>query len=551
MRKYLSIVGAVILGLSLGFLFQPLFSGDNIFQQVKKFQTVLSTAVANYVEPVDSQTLVEAAIKGLLNELDVHSVYIDAEDMKKVTEEFQGSFDGIGVEFDIINDTITIISPIPGGPSESLGIQAGDQIILIDGKDAVGLSRDDVPKKLKGPKGTIVEVDIKRSGENKLIHYAITRDKIPILTVDAAYIIDGTDIGVVEVNRFAATTFSEMTDSLRSLKKQGMKKLILDLRGNPGGYLNQAFMVAEQFLPGGDTIVYTKGRIANSDETFVAKGNGEFEKIPLIVLVDGGSASASEIVTGSIQDQDRGLVVGETSFGKGLVQRQYELDDGSAFRLTIAKYYTPTGRCIQRPYKDKEKYRHYVGRFEPKEGSYIFNAIDKIKEQVDSINLTITKPSDKLLIDSLPIYKTRAGRFVFGGGGITPDFIVKYDTLTNLSAQIRRKNLFNEFTHDYMNSKGKQIKAKYENNFLDFYRNWHVNSDMLEEFKKIAEKKEIKWDDKQFSVDKDFIENYIKASIAHIIWDRNRFLQIYSSLDKQINKAKELFPDAIRIANLK
>lgn len=549
MRKSLVFGILVVIGITIGFLIQPLFSDDNnsnILQQEKKFEFVLNTIFKNYVDKVDTDKLVEAAIKGMLNELDVHSVYISAESMKRVQEDFQGSFEGIGVQFDILEDTIIIISAIPGGPSEALGIQSGDKIITIDGENAVGMDREEVPKKLKGPKGTIVEVGIKRDGEPNILHFAITRDRIPLNSVDAAFIIDGTDIGYVEVNRFAQITHQEMVDSLESLKMRGMKKVILDLRGNPGGYLNQAFLMADEFLPKGDTIVYTKGRKSIFDELYLSNAGGKYEKIPLIVLIDAGSASASEIVSGAIQDLDRGIIVGETSYGKGLVQRQYEIGDGSAFRLTISKYYTPSGRSIQRPYKDKDQYRNLVGRLELEEGSYLQNPIEKIKKQVDKINEENKNKKDykPIYIDSLPLFKTRNGRIVFGGGGITPDFIVKHDTITKLSVEIRKKNLYLVFTDNFMHSEGKKIKEKYYSNFQDFYRNYIVSDEIMEEFKQLATTKGIQWDEEQGKTDWEYNKTVLKAYIARAIWDRNKMTQILSIYDKQMQTAIKLFPEA-------
>lgn len=549
MRKSLVFGILVVIGITIGFLIQPLFSDDNnsnILQQEKKFEFVLNTIFKNYVDKVDTDKLVEAAIKGMLNELDVHSVYISAESMKRVQEDFQGSFEGIGVQFDILEDTIIIISAIPGGPSEALGIQSGDKIITIDGENAVGMDREEVPKKLKGPKGTVVEVGIKRDGEPNILHFAITRDRIPLNSVDAAFIIDGTDIGYVEVNRFAQITHQEMVDSLESLKMKGMKKVILDLRGNPGGYLNQAFLMADEFLPKGDTIVYTKGRKSIFDELYLSNAGGKYEKIPLIVLIDAGSASASEIVSGAIQDLDRGIIVGETSYGKGLVQRQYEIGDGSAFRLTISKYYTPSGRSIQRPYKDKDQYRNLVGRLELEEGSYLQNPIEKIKKQVDKINEENKNKKDfkPIYIDSLPLFKTRNGRIVFGGGGITPDFIVKHDTITKLSVEIRKKNLYLVFTDNFMHSEGKKIKEKYYSNFQDFYRNYIVSDEIMEEFKQLATTKGIQWDEEQGKTDWEYNKTVLKAYIARAIWDRNKMTQILSIYDKQMQTAIKLFPEA-------
>jgi carboxyl-terminal processing protease len=550
MRRALTIFVAVVFGVVAGMYFSPLISTDNIFQQIKKIDKVLNIAAKNYLEPVDTQKLTEAAIKGLLSELDVHSVYISAEEMKRVNEDFQGSFEGIGVEFDIINDTIVIVSPIPGGPSEALGIRSGDKIVKIDGESAIGLSRTDVPKKLKGPKGTVVEVDIKREGVKELLHFRIVRDKIPLNTVEAAFMVDGTDIGVIVVNRFAATTHDELVQALEKLTQMGMKKLVLDLRGNPGGYLNQAFLMAEEFIRAGDTIVYTKGRLPEFDEVYISSGASVYANLPLIVLINSGSASASEIVSGAIQDLDRGLIVGETSFGKGLVQRQYDLGDGSAFRLTIAKYYTPSGRCIQRPYKDKDKYRHLVGRLELEEGSYIYDAYNKIISQVKRMNDTIKNAKDRINIDSLPIYYTRSKRVVFGGGGITPDYIIKSDTITRMTATIRSQNLFFEFIDKSLKKEVERIRNQYKD-FKDFKANYVISEQILNQFRKFVEEKKIEVKDSDWNTDKEYIGVYLKAQLARSVWTREQFLEILFTVDNQFKKALELFPEAIKIAKLK
>ncbi|MCE5304181.1 MAG: S41 family peptidase [Chloroherpetonaceae bacterium] len=552
-KKHFLNIGLIALGLILGLLIQPVISGDNIYDQIKRLQEVLSTVVKNYVDPVDTQKISEAAIKGMLNELDPHSVYITSEEMKQVDEDFQGSFDGIGVQFDIMDDTIVVISPIAGGPSENVGIQSGDKIIKIDNENAVGINRDDVPKKLRGPKGTKVTVDIKRSNNPELLHFEIIRDKIPLYTVDASFIVDSTDIGVIVVNRFAATTHEELVDAAQKLSQQGMKKLILDLRGNPGGFLNQAVMMADEFLPGGDTIVYTKGRRPEFDELFTSTQGGLLENIPLIVLVNAGSASASEIVSGAIQDLDRGLIVGETSFGKGLVQRQYPLSDGAAFRLTIARYYTPSGRSIQRPYKDKTEYRSLVGRIELQEGSNIGTALENVKKEIAAENAKKIKEGKKnevINIDSIPIYYTRSRRTVLGGGGIIPDYIVKSDTLTNLTVDLRRNRIYYEYYDKYLNN-GKEIKEKYGEDFTSFLRNWHPTQKMMNDFRKVAEEKDVKWNDSLFAIDQQFIETEIKGTIARSLWDRNAYVQIYYQNDKQLNTAKNLFNEAKKIAEKK
>ncbi len=383
-----------------------------------------------------------------------------------------------------------------------------------------------------------------------LLQFSIKRDKIPLNTVDAAFMVEGTDIGVIVVNRFASTTHEELVSALEKLTKLGMKKLILDLRGNPGGYLNQAFLMAEEFIKRGDTIVYTKGRLPEFDEVYVSSGSSPYVNLPLIVLINSGSASASEIVSGAIQDLDRGLIVGETSFGKGLVQRQYEIGDGSAFRLTIAKYYTPSGRSIQRPYKDKDKYRHLVGRFELEEGSYIYDGYQKIIQQVKRINDSTKNAKDKINIDSLPIYYTRSKRIVFGGGGITPDYIIKSDTITRMTAEIRRENLFFEYIDKNLMPEVERIKRTYKD-FKDFKKNYSISEQTLNDFKDFVQKKGIQVNPKDWETDKEYISTYLKAQLARVVWTREQFLEILFTVDNQFKKAIELFPDAIKIAKLK
>jgi len=557
MNKILYGLTAVAVGIAIGFVANPTISSDNVYDQIRKFQHVFGTAVRNYVDEVDTQKLTESAIKGMLEDLDPHSVYIDADEMKRVNEDFQGSFEGIGVEFDIINDTITIITPISGGPSELLGILGGDKIVTIDGEDAIAIPRSEVPKKLKGPKGTKVTVEIKRIGMKDLISFTITRDKIPLHTNRSAYIIDDTDIGYVSVGRFAQNTYDEMMEAAMKLKKQGMKKMILDLRGNPGGYLSQAVLMADEFVKGGDTIVYTKGRRPEFDESYMSTGGGKLEDIPLIVMIDESSASASEIVSGSIQDMDRGLIVGTTSFGKGLVQRQYPVGDGSAFRLTISRYYTTAGRSIQRPYKDKDAYRKLVGRLDLDEGmlnqsSSVEDYLKKLKadhsKTIEKKAKSKSKDDDEILeIDSLPIYHTRGGRLVLGGGGVTPDFIVKRDTstLTKLGVELRMKRLFYNYTSNYLGSKdGKKMKEKYENNFSDFLKNFNIEGKLLDDFVTLAKKEITDWNEEEYAKDKFWIEVSIKSNFAKLIWGQDEQSQVFNIIDRQLQKAITLFPEA-------
>ncbi|MCX8050876.1 MAG: S41 family peptidase [Chlorobi bacterium] len=532
-RIVLFSVGAILLGIAIGsVLTSRLVSSDSIYDQVEKFSTILNMAAKNYVEEVDTQKLTEAAIKGMLAELDPHSVYIPPKEMKRVEEDFRGSFEGIGVEFDIINDTITIVSPIAGGPSEKLGILPGDKIVKIDGENAVGLSREDVPKKLRGPKGTVVTVSIKREGEPKLLDFVITRDKIPLYSVSATYMVPGTDIGYISLNRFAATTYREFMEGIAKLRQQGMKRLVLDLRNNPGGYMDQARLIADEFIPAGYKIVYTKARRPEFEEVYTSTSGGSLEKTPVVVLINGGSASASEIVSGALQDLDRGLVVGETSFGKGLVQRQYELGDGSGLRLTIARYYTPSGRLIQRPYKDKDKYYRGEGRIEVDEEENITHEAEKI----DSTR---------------PVFRTLSGRKVYGGGGITPDYFVKSDTINSFSRQLRSKGVFFEYvTNEYLKVHSAALHQRFGDDIYRFAQEFTVGDDMIAGLKALATKKGIEWNDTLFRQDEDFIRTELKARVAYGLFGSNGSSLVYMPLDRQLKKAIELLPEAARIARL-
>jgi carboxyl-terminal processing protease len=543
------VIGTLIgigIGLGIANVAQPLLSSDAISEQVRKFRLVLEQANRNYVDNVQPQKLTESAIKAMLSELDPHSVYIPAEQREREDDDFRGNFEGIGVYFEIVNDTITVISPITEGPSEKAGIIAGDKIVRINGQSAVGISDKEVMKRLKGQRGSRVVLGIKRINEKNLLEIPIIRDRIPIYSVEAHFMIEGTDIGYISINRFAATTFDEFTKAARNLKQQGMQKLILDLRRNPGGYLEQSYEIADAFIPAGQKIVYTKGRQAEFNDEYVATAGGEFEKLPLIVLIDEGSASASEIVAGAIQDLDRGLIVGETSFGKGLVQRPYDLPDRSQYRLTISRYYTPSGRSIQRPYKNVRDYKNLAGRPELEEGENINH--NQPKEQTDSTDA------------ARPVFRTLGGRKVYGGGGIVPDYIVKSDTATPLMAQLVSKGVLRGFCEDYLARHSERLRKAYKNGagvlareksgFADFAKNFAVTDDMLNDLKVLAERKGISWNVDYFRTDELFIRTRIKASIARALWNLNEENMIEASVDKQIQRAIQLFPEAKKIAKM-
>jgi carboxyl-terminal processing protease len=498
---------------------QFLFSSDNSFEQIRRFMYVFNTVRANYVEEVDSPKLINGAIQGMLEKLDPHSVYIEPEKMKEVTEQFQGSYEGIGIEFIIQNKILTVVSAIAGSPSDALGLRPGDQIIKIEGKSAYGITEQEVQKRLKGPKGTKVTVTIRRPMIEEPIDITITRDKIPIYSVMAKFMI--TDrIGYIYVGRFAQTTAKEFEKALKELESQGMKGLLLDLRGNTGGYLDQAFKMADKFIEGNKVIVYTKGRIPEANDEFRSTNVATHRKYPLVVLINKGSASASEIVAGAIQDWDRGLIVGETSFGKGLVQTQLNLEDGSALRITTARYYTPSGRLIQRSY-DNGLYEYYISGYE--------DAVEDVKN--DS--------KDK------PIFFTQAGRKVYGGGGIAPDVEIKSKRISKLTSELNFKRIFFEFGSLY-GTKHPGLKSD-----ISYFRNnFEIDEQIIAEFRQFIASKDILSKEKEFQDDLDNIKLLIKSEIAQFFWDRERYYQVRISGDEQVQEALKHFEKAARIAGL-
>jgi carboxyl-terminal processing protease len=523
----------LVLGIVLGIQIQKVFSSDNLRDNLLKFNDVLTYTEKYYVENVDTQKLVEAAINGMLTKLDPHSVYIPAKQLESVEESFRGDFEGIGIEFQIVNDTLTVVSPITGGPSEALGIMSGDRIVKIDGKEIIGISNDGVRDKLRGRAGTKVSVSIVRPGVKNLQIYEITRDKIPIYSVDTHFILDN-NTGYISVSRFSETTSDEVISALKDLKGKGMKQLIFDLRGNPGGYLNQAVKISDLFLDGKKKIVYTKGRRTEFNEEYFAGESSEFENIPLIILVNKGSASASEIVSGAIQDWDRGLIVGETTFGKGLVQRQFTLSDNSALRLTISQYFTPSGRLIQRDYKnvkDKDEYYSEAGNNKEKEG-------DNISHKAESDT-------------GRPIFKTNGGRVVYGGGGITPDYIVKTEEITDYTSDLLKNNIFYLFVLKYLDNHSVEIKKVYGNDFPKFLKEFNIGPDIVKSFAEFAAAKNVKLQEDDLKKDNVYITARIKAQIARNFWKNDGWYPVLLKTDNQIAKAITLFQEAKDLAKLK
>jgi carboxyl-terminal processing protease len=522
-----TVILLIVVSVIAGSMLNQLISGDTIYDQLHKFGDVLNYTEKYYVEDVDTGKLTESAINGLLNQLDPHSVYIPAAEMQRVTEGFQGSFEGIGIEYQVLADTLLVVAPIAGGPSEALGIQSGDKIVRINDSSAIGITQEGVQKKLRGPKGSRVKVSIVRAGMAGLLDFDITRDKIPIYTVDASFMING-QTGYVSVNRFAAKTHDEFFAALSKLSGEGMKRLVLDLRANPGGYLEQAYKLVDELMPRGRKIVYTKGRRPEFDDEYVSSGAGKFKDVTLIILVNAGSASASEIVAGAVQDWDRGLIVGETTFGKGLVQRQFDLKDGSAFRLTTARYYTPSGRLIQRPY-DQDKAKYARAAYE--------------RHEVEGDNVTHSEERDS----TRPVFKTMGGRIVYGGGGITPDYIVKSDHLTEYTVQLRSRNVFLQFADKYLDRHGAELKSQYGKDPSRFAEEFDVTGAMLADIQALAKAAGAPFKQEEYDKDLHYIKAFTKAFIARGIWGNEGSSRVMLREDGQFQKAMALFPETERI----
>ena len=493
-------------------------------QEIQKIASAMQIIDLFYVDTVNMKNLVENAVVKSLKELDPHSAYISKEELEKANEPLEGSFEGIGVSFQLFQDTILVISPVPGGPSEKLGIQSGDKIVKINNENATGDKIDNewVMNHLRGKKGTTVNVSIVRQGRHDLLDFTITRDKIPLNSIDASFMA-APDVGYIRLNRFSKTSIDEFTASVDALKKQGMVKLILDLRGNSGGYLNTAVDLADEFLPSGKLIVYTEG-LRSPRQDYFASGTGDFETGKLVVIIDEASASASEIVAGAIQDWDRGVVIGRRSFGKGLVQRPFNLADGSVIRLTTARYFTPTGRCIQRPYTKgtDEYYKDFMNRYQ--HGEYLFS---------DSIKFP----------DSLK-FETPRGRVVYGGGGIMPDVFIPWDStmFSNYYVELRRKGVLNNYSLEYVEENRASLNEKYPT-LASFKSDFNVDAAMISDFKALAEKDSIRFDEKGWKAAEILINTQIKALIARNLWDISAFYEVMAPIDEEFLKAVSILED--------
>lgn len=506
---------SIVIGIQIGNTF-AFNSGIRIND--RKINEVLSLVANSYVDTVNIDEIVEQTIPQMLTHLDPHTNYIPAKDLTNVNDELDGSFSGIGISFFIMNDTVRIVEVLSGGPSEKAGLLAGDKIVEINDSSFVGsiVNNQSVFNQLRGKKGTIVKLGIKRNTSSDVLHFDLVRGDIPVNSIDAAYMVDK-KIGYIKIAKFARTTYSEFLQSLVKLKNEGAEKYILDLRGNAGGFMEMAILMTNEFLQENSLIVYTKGRDSKDNQQFWSDGNGSFKNAELAILIDEYSASASEILAGAIQDNDRGLVIGRRSFGKGLVQKQIELRDSSAIRLTISRYYTPSGRCIQKDYKNGEDaYR---------------------KDIYDRYSHGELSHKDSIKVDTTNLFYTSHKRKVYGGGGITPDIFIPADTsgITSYYINVSNAGLLQKFAYRYAEINRKEL-SKLED-YKQFLRILPSDYSLLNDFVSFASENGVPARWYYINMSKELIVIQLKALIARDIFGNNAFYPIYNKNDKMIQKA--------------
>ena len=517
-------------GVGLLFFLLPLISNAQFRinlgggSPLRKLQ-IAEMAINNlYVDTVNEEKLVEDAIRGMLKELDPHSTYANAKEVKAMNEPLQGNFDGIGVQFNMVEDTLLVIQPTTNGPSEKVGIVAGDRIVTVNDSSIAGVKmpKEEIMKRLRGPRGTKVRLGVVRRGVKEMLHFTVQRDKIPVKSIDAVYMIRP-EVGYIRIGNFGATTHAEFMEGIEKLQQLGMRDLILDLEDNGGGYLQSAVQIANEFLQKNDLIVYTEGLRTRRQE-YRADGHGKLLSGKVIVLVNELTASAAEIVSGAIQDQDRGIIVGRRSFGKGLVQRPVDLPDGSMIRLTIAHYYTPAGRCIQKPYK-KGDLKEYEMDFE-----------NRLKHG------ELTNRDSIHFADSLTCLTLRKQRTVYGGGGIMPDEFVPLDTLqyTKFHRQLAAKSIIINANLKYIDNNRKQLKKQYPT-FESFRDSFQVPQSVIDGIMAEAEKQKVKAkDDAELQRTLPYLRLQLKALIARDLWDMNEYFQLMNTKNHIVQHALQL-----------
>ena len=512
-----------------------LLQAQDAREALRKLQMAEIAISRLYVDSVNENSLVEEAIIQMLQQLDPHSTYNNAEEVRQMNEPLQGGFEGIGVQFQMVEDTLLVIQPVSGGPSEKMGILAGDRIVAVNDTAIAGvkMGTEEIMSRLRGPKGTKVQLSILRRGVADILPFTVVRDKIPIYSLDAAYLIQPA-VGYIRINRFAATTGEEFLQALKKLQQQGMRDLILDLQGNGGGYLNAAINLANEFLEAKQLIVYTEGRAARRSE-FLAHGTGQMRNGRLVVLVDEYSASASEIVTGAVQDWDRGVVIGRRTFGKGLVQRPIDLPDGSMIRLTVARYYTPAGRCIQKPY---DRTATLDSKALTADGTLQYN-----RELIDRFNHGEMIHADSIhFADSLKVRTRRLERTVYGGGGIMPDVFVPMDTAryTDYHRHIVARGVVIKATTSYIERNRKALQSRYKK-FASFNDQFQIDDAFLAEVRALAERENIPFNEEQYNRSLPLIKVQLKALIARDLWGMSEYYQVVNSVDPVVGQALKVF----------
>jgi carboxyl-terminal processing protease len=523
------------IGVAAGILIGATFASPdnttaNFMKSVMKFREVMSLLDKSYVDKINTDEMVETAVTKMLEELDPHTVYVSAKDVELSNSDLKKEFEGVGIEFNIFRDTIVVLAPLSGGPSEKVGLMAGDKIIEVDNEvvAGVGISNRGVIDRLRGKKGTEVKVKIKRQRNKDLLEFTIIRDKIPQYSVDAGYMVDD-EIGYIKVNRFSETTYDEFREKLAYLVDQGMKKLIVDLQGNPGGYMDRAVNMADEMIAENAMIVSQEGKEPRANAEYRAYRQGLFEQGPIIVLINEGSASGSEIVAGAIQDNDRGLIVGRRSFGKGLVQSMFRLTDGSELRLTISRYYTPSGRSIQKPYENGLS--DYQNDFHQRvEHGELFHA--------DSIKFN----------DSLK-YQTAKGRTVYGGGGIMPDYFIPLDTSadSHYYIRLRNNNVLREYALEYYQKNKNKLEKM---TFDDYHKNFKINDNMVKEMVAMGKKFGVPYDQEGYQKSETIIKAIVKATIARNVWGREAYYPVINEINEIFLEALKLFDEAEALASM-
>ncbi|GAB1372125.1 S41 family peptidase [Candidatus Kapaibacterium sp.] len=506
---------------------------DDTKLQIDKINQVIKAASGSHVDNVESKRLVDAAIRGLLKELDPYSYYFTNEELEEISNRRAGSYYGVGFHSILLNDTLQIFSIAQNSPADIGGLTIGDKIIKINGSNVVGVDLKVIDSYFKGDKNEIMTFEILKTNSKIVKNLRLKKVKLPIQSVDASYIIDGTNIGYLAVNRFMNSTYYEVLDSLMMLNERGMQSLIIDLRGNPGGLVDQTYMVADEFIPEGEDIIITKGKDPKYNIRYKSSPNGKFENLPVVILIDSSTISAPKFLQEQFRALDRGLVVGKTSYGKGVVQNPIKLSDGSELWLTVARYFTPSGRSI---HKDTVKPK-------PIKNKRLEERIILKDGMGFSYNSEVAEAGHG---DSIPTYYSKSGRPIRGGGGITPDYYVDENTFNDFSLKLVEHNLLIKAALDYLIINGDEIRSNYSD-YNEFYKGFNLNDSVLNNLKQLTNARKIDWNDEKFNKDKDLIYLSIKSIIAGMIWSNNEKYRIFNSASNQLKKAVEIMPVAEKI----